>query len=115
MLWDTWKKGFEAWEGTTAKYLESVLKNPAFLNSSGTVLSALMKAKASYENAIARTWSTLGLSSRRDQERALHTLNQMQSRLFDLEERLHALRANENEALQLKAGKKRDSVADILS
>ncbi len=34
----------------------------------------------------------MGLPTRRDQERAIHTLNQLQSRLIDLEERLEDAR-----------------------
>jgi hypothetical protein len=36
------------------------------------------------------TWSAFGLSTRRDQERTLHLLNQLQSRIYDLEEQLLA-------------------------
>ena len=110
MLWETWKKGFDAWEGATAKYFEGVLKNPLVLGSSGQLLTAGMKAKAKYENTVAQWWSSLGLPTRRDQERALHALNQMQSRLLDLEEKLADLQPREP---QLKA--KRPSGADARS
>jgi hypothetical protein len=33
-------------------------------------------------------WGSLGLPTKRDQERALHKLNQLESRLLDLEEKL---------------------------
>lgn len=86
--WDFWKKGFDAWEGATAKYLESVMKSPLVLEPAGAALSATMKAKAAREKAIAQAWAALGLPTRRDQERILHALNQIQSRLIDLEERM---------------------------
>lgn len=86
--WDMWKKGFDAWEGATAKYLESVMKSPLLLEPAGAALSATMKAKAAREKAIAQAWAMLGLPTRRDQERILHALNQIQSRLIDLEERM---------------------------
>ena len=108
MLWETWKKGFDAWEGATAKYLEGTLKNPVVLGPSGALLAGAMKTKAAYENAIATFWTNLGLPSRRDQERALHALNQMQSRLLDLEERLADLKA---ENAELRSPKKREGVA----
>jgi hypothetical protein len=47
-----------------------------------------MKAKAAGDDATARWWSLWGLPTRRDQERSLHALNQLQSRILDLEERL---------------------------
>ena len=34
-LWDKWKKGFDAWEDATAKYIEQVLKSPLVLGPSG--------------------------------------------------------------------------------
>lgn len=88
MLWDLWKKGFNAWENTTAQYLEVALKSPLLLGPSGAMLSAVMKSKAKADQAVARLWGTMGLSTRRDQERTLHALNQIQSRLIDIEERL---------------------------
>ena len=87
-VWDTWKKGFDAWEGATAKYFESVLKSPLVLEPAGAALTATMKAKTARDAAIAKAWAALGLPTRRDQERILHSLNQIQSRLLDLEEKL---------------------------
>ncbi len=88
MLWDTWKKGFDAWENVTARYLEQVLKNPLVLEPAGAMLTAAMKAKAASDKAVAAFWGAWGLPTKRDQERALHTLNQLESRLLDLEEKL---------------------------
>jgi hypothetical protein len=86
--WDMWKKGFEAWEGATARYMEQVMKNPLVLGPSGAMLTAAMKAKAATDKAAAGYWGMVGLSTKRDQERTLHALNQIQSRLMDLEEKL---------------------------
>lgn len=91
MLWETWKKGFDAWEGATAKYFDGVLKNPMVLGSSGALLTTAMKGKAAYEKAIAGFWAGWGLPTRHDQERSLHALNQLQSRLLDLEEKIAEL------------------------
>ncbi len=88
--WDLWKKGFDAWESATAQYLEQVLKNPAVLGPSGMMLTAAMKAKAQADKAAATMWGTLGLPTKRDQERTLHALNQLESRLLDLQEKLDA-------------------------
>ncbi len=86
--WDMWKKGFDAWEGATARYLEQVMKNPLVLGPSGAMLTAAMKAKAAGDKAAAGYWGMMGLPTKRDQERTLHALNQIQSRLIDLEEKL---------------------------
>ncbi len=88
MLWDRFKKGFDSWEQTTAGYLEKALKNPMVLGPSGALLSAAMKVKARTDKAKTSFWAGLGLPTKRDQERSLHALNQLESRLLDLEERL---------------------------
>lgn len=87
-LWDMYKKGFYAWEGATAKLLEQWLKSPLVLLPSGALLTAAMKAKAQSDRAMATWWGAMGLPTKRDQERILHSLNQLESRLLDLEDRL---------------------------
>lgn len=88
MNWDLWKQGFNAWEQATAQYMEKVLSNPGVLGPAGGMLTAAMKTKAATEKAVAAWWASVGLPTRRDQERTLHKLNQLESRLYDLEERL---------------------------
>lgn len=95
MIWETWKKGFDTWEQKTAEMMESVLKSPTVLQPMGTMLTASMKMKAATDKAFANWWELMGLPTRRDQERTLHTLNQLQSRLIDLEERLADLKATQ--------------------
>jgi hypothetical protein len=91
--WEVYKKWFNAWEGATAKYLETVLKNPLVLEPAGAWLSAAMKTKSASDRLAANFWGSLGLPTKRDQERALHKLNQLESRLMDLEERLEDRRS----------------------
>jgi hypothetical protein len=87
-MWETWKKSFDVWESTTAKYLEEWLKSPLILGPGGAFLTAMMKAKAASDRAAGSFWGALGLPTKRDQERTLHALNQLESRLIDLEEKL---------------------------
>jgi hypothetical protein len=89
---DRWKKRFDAWEDRTAKVLEKVLESPRVLTPAGAVLTAAMKAKRVQDRALASLWGGLGLPTKRDQERALHVLNQLESRIIDLEEKLEAAR-----------------------
>jgi hypothetical protein len=91
--WDDWKKGFDAWENATAKVLEEWLKSPLLLEPSGALLTSAMKAKAQTDKAVAALWGGMGLPTKRDQERSLHLLNQLGSRIMDLEERLEEQRA----------------------
>jgi hypothetical protein len=87
-MWDRWKKTFAAWESATAAYLDKVMTNPAVLGPAGAMLTSFAKTKAATDRAVASWWAAVGLPTRRDQERALHKLNQLESRLFDLEEKL---------------------------
>jgi hypothetical protein len=52
------------------------------------MLGGATKMKAAYDKAAASWVGSLGMATKRDQERAHHTLNQLESRLIDLEERL---------------------------
>lgn len=88
MIWETWKRGFDVWEAKTAEFFEAVLRNPKVLEPAGAMLTASMKVKAATDEAMATWWRSWGLPTRRDQERTLHALNQLNSRLLDLEERL---------------------------
>jgi hypothetical protein len=88
ITWDSWKKSFDVWENETAKFLEVWMKSPMILGPSGNMLSKVMKAKTAYDAALAQVWSGIGLPTKRDQERILHALNQLESKLMDLEERL---------------------------
>lgn len=86
--WETWKKGFEVWEKATAELMEAYLRSPAVLEPAGAMLTAAMKAKALGDKTAAQVWGSLGLPTKRDQERTLHALNQLESKLLDLEEKL---------------------------
>lgn len=87
-VWELYKKAFFAWEDATAKYLEHWVKSPLLLGPSGMMLGGALKAKAAYDKAAASWVGHLGLATKRDQERTLHALNQLESRIMDLEERL---------------------------
>nr|HEX4314455.1 hypothetical protein [Kofleriaceae bacterium] len=88
MIWDMWKKGFAAWEKSTSELMEKTLQNPSVLGPAGAMLTAAMKTKAASERAMSAWWAMWGLPTRHDQERSLHKLNQLETRLYDLEEKL---------------------------
>ena len=88
MNWEVWKQGFTAWEQATAQYMEKVLSTPSVLGGASSVLTVVMKTKTATDRIKTAWWSALGLPTRRDQERLLHKLNQLESRLHDLDEKL---------------------------
>ena len=85
---DAFKQSFDAWEKSTSTLLETWLESPLILEPAGLALTAMMKAKAQSDKLMALWWGSLGLPTKRDQERALHSLNELESRLLDLEEKL---------------------------
>lgn len=87
-VWKQWKRAFDQWEGATAQVLEQWVSSPLVLEPAGTWLSASMKLKAMADRSAASWWAAMGLPTKLDQERTLHALNQLQSRLIDLEEML---------------------------
>lgn len=86
--WSHMKKAFDSWEMTTARYLEEVLKSPVVLAPSGAMLTMIMKLRAASDRARSDAWGRVGLPTKRDQERTLHLLQQLESRILDLEEKL---------------------------
>ncbi len=100
IVWDLFKKAFDNWENATAQWSESAMKSPLVLSPSAGMLSKVMKSKAALDRVTTGLWSSLGLATRRDQERMLHALNQMQSRMMDLEEKLDEAKRAEKKLLQ---------------
>ncbi len=90
--WKTWKTQFDAWEGATAALLDQVLQSPLVLGPAGTMLTKAMKAKAEADKHANAAWAAAGGATRHDQERTLHAVHQVGSRLIDLEEELASQR-----------------------
>lgn len=89
--WKVWKQMYGAWESATTDVLETMMRSPTVLEPAGAWLSSMMKLKAASDEAVASWWGMMGLPTKRDQERTLHLLNQLNSRILDLEERLEDL------------------------
>lgn len=79
---------FRRWESLTDHPLESALGSPRVTRVAGEWLSLIARAGALQQRWLRTWWSTWGMASREDQERAQHALNELQSRLYDLEDML---------------------------
>ena len=67
------------------------------LEPTAAMLTQALKWKKHLDETVNGAWARMGLPTRREQERMLHVLNQSQSRLIDLEEKLEdALDRHEN-------------------
>ena len=87
-LWKTWKNAFDQWELAISPVMEAWMKSPLLLAPAGSALSMTMRVKALSDKMAASWWGAIGLPTKRDQERTLHALNELESRLLDLEEQL---------------------------
>jgi hypothetical protein len=92
MVWDAWKKSFDTWEDRTAKLLEVALKSPVVLRPAAAALTAGLRAKAAADKVATYVVGHMGLPTKADQERALHAIYRLESRIIDLEEKLDAER-----------------------
>lgn len=86
--WSLWKKSFDAWDQASTGLFETWLKSPLLLGPAGGMLATMNKLQAQQRHLVAQWWSTVGISTREDQERLLHALHDLQTRLLDLEDRL---------------------------
>lgn len=85
---ERFKRRFQTWEKATGAYLDEVLRSPSFTERMGAVLMQLVRAKKAARGLRGAAFGALGLPSRQEQERTLHALNEIRSKLLDLEERL---------------------------
>ena len=98
------KKAFDAWESTTAGYVEKWMKSPLLLAPIGTLLTQAMRLKEAQDRLFTACWSALGLSTKRDQERTLFALHKLEGRLLDIEEKLDATSDNNGNGSKRSGG-----------
>jgi len=75
-------------ERNTSKYFEKLFRDPTFLKFMGNSMDQMFKAKILNDDFFLSLWKQMLLPNKRDQERTLHQLNEIESQLFDLEEKL---------------------------
>jgi len=84
------KQAFNMWERTTAAYFDALVRNSSFLTASGTGLDGVFELKKIADRGMDTWLSMLGIPNRRNQEKTLHLLEQIDGRLDDLEFKLQA-------------------------
>jgi len=90
--WKIWKSGFDRWEQTTSSYLDKGLRSPALLGPVGKILKTVLQTKTAASGLVERGWNAVGLTSRNQQDYAVHRINQLESQVLDLKEELRDLR-----------------------
>ncbi|MEO1229021.1 MAG: hypothetical protein AAFZ18_08965 [Myxococcota bacterium] len=82
------KSRLDTWEKQASQFFDAALRSPRVLEPAGIAMTGAMRAKRGLDGALRRGWRAAGLVPRQDHERALHALNEIQSKLLDLEEQL---------------------------
>lgn len=79
------RQAFQIWERTTAAYFDALVRNACFLTASSAGLNSFLALKKLSDSGTQMFLAALGLPTRRDQERTLHLLHQIEGRLDDLQ------------------------------
>lgn len=86
MFQTSWfKQAFNLWERTTSACFEELARNSTFLSANGAGLNSVLNFKKIADMSSQYYLSSIGLPTRRDQERTLHLLQQIEGRLDDLQ------------------------------
>ncbi|MEM1414774.1 MAG: hypothetical protein AAGH15_07730 [Myxococcota bacterium] len=93
--WELFKESYDAWERAVSPWFETWLRSANLLEPGGSLLGTMTQWRTQQQRMIAAWWSLFGLPTRNDQQRTLHAIHELQSRLIDLEEKLHDLEARE--------------------
>ena len=82
------RRSYERWDREATPLMETMLKNPFLTGTAGNVLNASARLVGMQRRVVSQWWSALGLPTRDDQERLLHAVHELQSRIIDLEDKL---------------------------
>lgn len=85
------EQAYTVWEKRTSKLLDGAMRNSQILKASSDFMNQQFKSKIVVDQALLKTWRNLLLPNKKDQEKTLHLLNELHSRIFDLEERIEEL------------------------
>lgn len=88
MLQQLLSSTFHLWERAASSYLEALAQSPLLLATAGSWLGWSFNLKRLSDDGLQAVIAALGLPTRRDQERALHLLQEIEGRLEDLELRV---------------------------
>lgn len=88
------RKMFSEWEKKLAEFMDQRMRDPDFMNLVGKGISTSMDAKSAFDKRMEEWFRTLNLPTRHDLEKVWTTLNNLETRVIDIEDRLSALEEN---------------------
>ena len=85
------RKLFSEWEKKLAEFMDKRMRDPDFMNLVGKGISTSMDAKSAFDQRMEEWFKTLNLPTKHDLEKVWTTLNTLETRVIDIEDRLDAL------------------------
>ena len=92
---DQWLKRLDQIEKKLDEGFERLASNPVFLGTVAVLMNVDSHRKILIKESMNRIWKSLQLPNRRDQERELHLLHEIQHRLLELEDRVRKVEKTE--------------------
>ncbi len=86
------KKMYEEWEKNLGKYLESTMRQPEFMKLVGRNLEATLDLQGAVKGHLQKALKTLAIPTEAELEGLYRTVNQLETKVLDLEEALEDLR-----------------------
>ena len=93
-------KMFNTWEQQASQSMEQYLRNPSVLNFVGNFLQSGLKYKIYWDQFCLHSLKNLMLPNKRDQEKMMHQLNELNSRINDVEDNIEEGNIEIKEALE---------------
>jgi hypothetical protein len=85
------RKLFSEWEKKLAEFLDKRMRDPDFMNIVGKGMGATMDAKSQFDQRMEEWFRKLQLPTKTDLERIWVTLNMIETRVIDIEDRVSAI------------------------
>jgi BMFP domain-containing protein YqiC len=92
------RKLFSEWEKKLAEFMDKRMRDPDFMSLVGKGISTSMDAKSAFDARMDEWFKSLNLPTRHDLERVWTTLNNLETRVIDIEDRLEALESGQRAA-----------------
>lgn len=85
------RKLFSEWEKKLAEFMDKRMRDPDFMSLVGRGISSSMDAKSAFDARMEEWFRSLNLPTKQDLEKIWSTLNNLETRVIDIEDRLSAL------------------------
>lgn len=105
-------KTTKEWESNLEQLLEKVSTNATFLNSLTLILNTQSYSKLLFNSFMEKMWKSLQLPNKKDQERTLYLMHELQFKIHLLEKELKQIRLQQQYANQNAKNSERMQIKD---